>query len=795
MHNIGTRASNTGEIVMRRKFTTLATVLALCFGAARVATAERIVLENPRLRAVLGDDARWRSLVDKTCGKDVCATGKQVAFASVDIGGKTHQATRAELFGDDRLTIAFADCDTRLSYAVDATGDWIAFRLDTVAGTRPERVTLIRLAVTIAEHHGVVLNAAWNDRYAVCLRGINLQSYTDQPSGGQKHDIEGYTKPVPKRDHTLLNIVTQDAPGPRLEGAGAALVAAPTSDLKPILGRLATAYGLPQNQAGGVASRDLPSARHSYWFLRFSEKDVDKVIDYCRKTGLRQVMMNSGSWCASVGHYKFKESSYPGGIESLKRTVARLHEHGILVGMHTFVSKIAKYDAYVTPVPSRGFVVDMSTALAADVTADAVAIRTTGDLSQWPGSPVCEQKVWEGHVTRHQEVIIDDEIVRYESIGPEGKWDTFLGCERGAWETRAAAHGAATDCRHYAVDGGINGYIIDQDSPLFEETTSRLARVFNECDFDMVYFDGAEDVDRRRFPYYSPNAQAVAMSKFKKRPLIHMSGQFTHGLWHSFTRTGTIDQYPRTYLAYQKAGGTLKKWPTCKDHIGRSIGRITANKANMTPSEFGWFGIGPKSDAYDYDYDGLQFDEIEYLMVKSLAHDAPISLQTSFKGLELHPLTPDILEIVRQYEELRLTRKTPAETLSRLAEQQRDFVKLPAGLQGGGGVGAPAEFIEVKALAQVAGTHDVRAFVGRRGDDAIATLWHYTGEPGELLLGTDEVAVYDVKGEAVETGKEAGGKTAVPADHRRILLHFPGLKPRAAAELLAGATLRMRNPD
>ena len=75
----------------------------------------------------------------------------------------------------------------------------------------------------------------------------------------------------------------------------------------------------------------------------------------------------------------------------------------------------------------------------------------------------------------------------------------------------------------------------------------------------MVYFDGSEDVDRRRHNYYASKAHAVPMAKFTKRPLIHMGGGFTHELWHSFTRDATVDQYPGTYLAYLHAGGTIEK--------------------------------------------------------------------------------------------------------------------------------------------------------------------------------------------------------------------------------------------
>jgi len=736
----------------------------LSVAALGSSAAADVAFENARFRAVLGGDAVWRSLVDKTSGRDYCAADGKMPVATVRVEGKTCSADRASLAGE-RLTVGFRGCDTQLVYAVDASDDWIAFRLVEIAGPRPSHATLLRIGVAITERGGSRLNAAWNDEYAVCLRGINLKSQGSMRRRG------GYAE---------LNVTSQDAPGPKLEGAGAALIAAPSGELEGILRRLSATFDLVRNEGDGVPSKYLPIARQSYWFLGFGEKEVDRVIEYCRLTGFRQVMLSSGSWCRTVGHFTFKDDQYPDGIESLRRTVARLHEHGILVGMHTFASKISKTDPYVTPVPHRGFCVDMTASLADDVDAAATSIRTGDDLSQWPGSPVCKQKVWEGHVSKHQEVILDDEIVRYESIGPEGRWDTFLGCRRGAWGTRAASHKAGAECRHYAVDGCINGYIIDQDSPLFDETTSRLAHVFNYCDFDMVYFDGSEDVDRRRYHYYASNAHAVPMRKFTKRPVIHQGGGFTHGLWHSFTRTATVDQYPGTYLAYLHAGGTIDDWPTCKDHIDRSVRRVVAYADDMTPGELGWFGIGPQNG----NYDGLQFDEIEYLMCKSLALNAPISLQTSFARMEAHALTPDILEIVRRYETIRVDGKVPEATRERLGELGKDFVMLP---------GAEPTFVEVQELPEVAGTHDVRSLLGGHGDDTVATLWHYMGKDGKLILDAAVVEACDVRGNAVAIDR-ADGKAVVPVDHRRLLLRFDAQKPGAVREILAGATLEMRRP-
>ncbi len=288
------------------------------------------------------------------------------------------------------------------------------------------------------------------------------------------------------------------------------------------------------------------------------------------------------------------------------------------------------------------------------------------------------------------------------------------------------------------MDGCINGYIVDQETTLLDETTTRLAEVFNTCGFDMVYFDGGEDVDRRRFNHYVSKFQAAAMAKFTKRPLVHMGTIMTHGLIHSFTRSGTVDTYLNTLYGHIIAGGKVETWPTVKSHIDRSVAYMQSVGEDRIPGELGWFGIWPRGK----NTDGLQLDEIEYLMCKSLAHDAPISLQTSFGQMDSHPLTPGILEIAKAYEELRLAGKVPEATRKRLAEKGKDFVLFQ---RGGDIKDIPSlEFIEVERLPQVAGTADMRAFVGAREGGSVATLWHFAGKEGRLVvdraIGTVAVA-------------------------------------------------------
>jgi len=343
------------------RWLTAALAVLLALAALPACAGGDIVFENDRFRAVLGPDAIWRSVRDKTAGRACLAEEPRPRFAAVKVDGKWHEAASAALDGD-RLTVGFAGADTRLVYRVETRPGWVSWHIETVAGARPTHVILARLATSVSEHVGPRLCGGWDATTGVCLVTTSLQSYGRGRRRGKSAE---------------LTLTSQDAPGPRLEGAGAALVVAPTADLDATLGRLARACGLPTNaNADGVQSKHLPMARGSYWFLRFGAGDVDRVLDLCRQSGFRQVMMLSHSWCKDVGHYTFRTDAYPDGIDSLKRTVGRLHEAGILVGMHCYASKISKTDAYVTPVPDRRFWVDRTATLAGAVDARAASGST-----------------------------------------------------------------------------------------------------------------------------------------------------------------------------------------------------------------------------------------------------------------------------------------------------------------------------------------------------------------------------------------------------------------------------------
>ncbi len=758
-----------------RRFIRRLAGLSLVAAAAAALAAQEVTLSTAAFRLVVGADGRPRHLVDAASGRECLDGDRQGPLAAVVVDG-TSAPLASVVAVDGGVEMGFAGVDTRLTLGVEpdpVAGRWLRFAVRGIAGRRPERVTILSLSPAIRETVGTRLCAAYDRETLVGLMAATPSTQCVGRGGAR----------------ATLTALTQDAPGPRLEGAAVALVVCPTAAFEAVAQAAAHAFGLPVNEdAEGRPAKATAAVRGSYWFMAFGEADVDRLIEYSRQAGLRQVLLPSGAWCESVGHYTINKACFPGGLDGLRQSVERLNAAGIMVGMHCFASKIGKRDAYVTPVPDRRFWRRFTAVLAEDVDATQTTLRVRGDLSEWAGHPRSADQYWEGGIAKHREVVLGDEIVRYESIGPEGVWDRFEGCLRGAWGTAASAHAAETPAWHYGVDGCINGYIIDQETTLLDEAQARLAEVFNAGGFEMVYFDGGEDVDRRRYHYYITNFQARAMARFTRRPILHMGTAMTHHLWHSFARSATVDTYLNTLSGAIVGGKPPATWPTVREHIDRSVRYLLSVRADRVPGELGWFGLWPARDFHGQRVDGLQLDEMEYLLCRSLAYDAPISLQTDFRSLDEHSLTPGLLALVRSYEALRLSGAMTGADLAAWRVPGRDGILLRDGA-------APPRLVGVTPLAAVGGGRAVRGTVGAYGSGALASLWH-SHRRGAVTLDLASAAgvrALDLEGRPLPVLEVAGGVRIEVGAHRVVLV-CPGLSPAALQAALAGARVVSEPP-
>lgn len=284
----------------------------------------------------------------------------------------------------------------------------------------------------------------------------------------------------------------------------------------------------------------------------------------------------------------------------------------------------------------------------------------------------------------------------------------------------------------------------------------RLADLYNACGFGMVYFEGDP----------GGTFQAAALRRLS-RPVLCAGSSLSQRLWHAYARGGAVDTYLDT------VGGTAGEWPTVRRHVDASVASLLGLRNDRMPGELGWFGVWPRQTLGGRAVEGLQLDELEYLLCRSVAFDCPVSLRTTFGELEKNPLSPDILRLVKLYEAARLSRTFSEATQAPLREPGRDFTLLQRA--GFGPVLVPVRPVPV------GGSRDVRAMVGAFETGSVATFWSAAGSARVTLDLSPLVArVADLDDQRVVAQKSADGKLILPVAARRLTLLCPTVK---AAEL------------
>jgi hypothetical protein len=187
-----------------------------------------------------------------------------------------------------------------------------------------------------------------------------------------------------------------------------------------------------------------------------------------------------------------------------------------------------------------------------------------------------------------------------------------------------------------------------------------------------------------------------------------------------------------------------------------------------------------------------------------MAYDAPISLQTSFSRMERHPLTEDILALIKRYEALRHhqfgrapiagLKRLSTEDLARLETAGRDFL-IDTKLHD-----AP---IVIEMSRVELPDDEARLFLGSAGDARILKAWHSRGREGTLVLDAGLLSDSFVMTEVVrENGSETfarclpeDGRLALPVDHRYREFDFRGVSPENLRKALESAKFTVRPPQ
>ena len=330
---------------------------------------------------------------------------------------------------------------------------------------------------------------------------------------------------------------------------------------------------------------------------------------------------------------------FPGGLDEMQATAERIRAAGLKPGIHTLTACISPNDPWVTPVPSPHLIASNRYTLAKPLSATDKTIF----VNEMPAQS--HDVIW-SYSGNGNALRVGSELIRYAAISREQPY-AFLECERGAFKTQAAAHteGAAVD---YLQQRYIAFYP-DPKSPLADELAERIARVYNACQLEMIYFDGSEGM-RSRF-----GIDTMRWAIFKRlHGGVTEGSEWGHNSWWIHSRLGAWDHPVWAMKQFHDA------------HI-RQASRFRLT--DLLEPQLGWWAPrGPSAIAR-----GHFPDELEYFAAQNLAIDGPGSIQgVHATARPSNARIEELLTVLGWYERLRLARYFDQATLQQVGQPGRD---------------------------------------------------------------------------------------------------------------------------
>ena len=119
--------------------------------------------------------------------------------------------------------------------------------------------------------------------------------------------------------------------------------------------------------------------------------------------------------------------------------------------MHTLSNFTTTNDPYVTPIPDPRLAKVGSSELMADIdlTQTEIEIESPDFFNQFKNNHL-------------HGVIIGEELIRYGTVSESAPWK-LMNCERGAWDTKPAAHKKGTEISKL-IDHGYKVFLTNTES-------------------------------------------------------------------------------------------------------------------------------------------------------------------------------------------------------------------------------------------------------------------------------------------------------------------------------------------
>jgi len=607
--------------------------------------ADSIVMETSVAEYRVGLDGDNRSLVNKDDGMNYLSE-TPAEFMRVHKDGKPYRSTAVVLVGDV-LEVTFGSSGVRAWIKVIAKPEWIVYEVVRTEGTF-DSLRLLNLGMDLKDRRlGAIVNACFDDEFGVSIQALNLnidsRPYDRVGNSLVPEDFVEAGRQYFQQPNSVILTATLFPQLPIDGSARVAVVTAPGEDLKGAISRLELETGLPHPRLDGVWGKVSPEISKSYIFVDFGEADVDEVIRYAKSGGFQYIVTHP---FITSGHYLVDPQKFPNGMEGLKKAVEKIHKAGLKAGLHTNTGGIAFDDPYVTPVPhehlAKSAVFELADVL--DSVSSLIPILTSP-----AGLPNKHNYRLYGPGLHLQ---IGQEIIQYSDHSDSEPY-AFVGCRRGVLGTTPTAHKKGANVYHLAEKW--NHFTLDVRTPLLTEVAGRLADILNDCEFDWLYLDGAEILSAQGPAFYNVNRFVFDLFSKVTRDLLIQSSFVDNLTLHVVSRQ-TSNDFP--FYGIRKYFDVIR------------IDAVNFYEDNLCPTELGWWGFVLNNESHV----STLPEEIEYGCAKTIAYDRAISLQLYQKRfLDQHGRTDEILELLKEYEDLRLRSYFPQSVREKLKEPGCDY--------------------------------------------------------------------------------------------------------------------------
>ncbi len=400
------------------------------------------------------------------------------------------------------------------------------------------------------------------------------------------------------------------------------------------IGAIEVAEGLPHPIIDGEWGKTAPGASAAYLILNFGEADIDRALAWTRQAGLR--FLYHGGPFRTWGHFELNEQ-FPNGRAGLRACVERAGAAGIMLGVHTLSNFITTNDAYVTPEPDSRLAKVGSSTLTASIDPEdtEIGLADPGFFNQFRNNHL-------------RAVVIGSELITYTGVSEQAPW-RLLGCERGAFGTRAAAHGAGDEIAKLA-DHGYRVFLTDAD--LGREVAGRIAQLFNETGLRQISFDGLEGNRSTGMGNYGEVLFTTTwfdnLSPEIHRHYIADASRTSHYFWHIYSRMNWGEPW---YAGFRESQTEYR------------LKNQAYFRRNLMPGMLGWFQMRP----------GTTLADVEWMLARSAAFDAGYSFVTSYETLETNGNTDAILDAIGRWERARMAGVFSADQKRRMEDVAAEF--------------------------------------------------------------------------------------------------------------------------